>query len=54
MKPKGRVGMPTAFVLINSEIGAEEDVLKDLRKIENVEEAYVVVNLPSETGIRLP
>ncbi len=36
--------MPTAFVLINSEIGAEEDVLKDLRKIENVREAYVVVN----------
>ncbi len=36
--------MPTAFVLINSEIGAEEDVLKDLRKIENVQEAYVVVN----------
>jgi len=40
--------MPSAFVLINSEIGAEEDVLKDLRKIENVREAYVVVNLVPE------
>jgi hypothetical protein len=40
--------MPSAFVLINSEIGAEEEVLKDLRKIENVREAYVVVNLAPE------
>lgn len=39
--------MPTAFVLINSEIGSEEDVLEDLRKVENVQEAYVVVNLVS-------
>ncbi len=39
--------MPTAFVLINSEIGSEEDVLEDLRKVENVQEAYVVVNLAS-------
>lgn len=54
MKLKGRIGMPTAFVLINSEIGAEENVLKDLRKIENVEEAYVVVNLASKVDIRLP
>jgi DNA-binding Lrp family transcriptional regulator len=34
--------MPGAFVLINSEIGAEEDVLKELKKIRNVKEAYVV------------
>ncbi len=39
--------MATAFVLINSEIGAEEDVLKELRKMKGVEEAYVVVNLGS-------
>ena len=39
--------MPTAFVLINSEIGSEEDVLEDLRNVENVQEAYVVVNLAS-------
>lgn len=34
--------MPKAFVLINTEIGSEVDVLKDLRKIEGVEEAYAV------------
>jgi DNA-binding Lrp family transcriptional regulator len=34
--------MTVAFVLINSEIGAEEDVLKELKKIRNVKEAYVV------------
>ncbi|MEM2935812.1 MAG: Lrp/AsnC ligand binding domain-containing protein [Candidatus Bathyarchaeia archaeon] len=34
--------MPVAFVLINAEIGAESDVVKELRKIEGVEEAYTV------------
>ncbi|MEM3703062.1 MAG: Lrp/AsnC ligand binding domain-containing protein [Candidatus Bathyarchaeia archaeon] len=34
--------MPKAFVLINTEIGSEADVLKDLRKIEGVEEAFAV------------
>jgi DNA-binding Lrp family transcriptional regulator len=34
--------MPKAFVLINTEIGSEADVLKDLRKIEGVEEAHSV------------
>ncbi|MCS7113875.1 MAG: Lrp/AsnC ligand binding domain-containing protein [Nitrososphaerota archaeon] len=34
--------MPKAFVLINTEIGSEADVLKDLRKVEGVEEAYSV------------
>jgi DNA-binding Lrp family transcriptional regulator len=34
--------MPTAFVLINTEIGSEADVLKDLKKVEGVEEAYAV------------
>ena len=34
--------MPIAYVLINSEIGAEEEVLKELKKIKNVKEAYVV------------
>ena len=34
--------MPLAFVLINAEIGAEDDVLKTLTKISNVKEAYVV------------
>jgi DNA-binding Lrp family transcriptional regulator len=34
--------MPKAFVLINTEIGSETDVLKDLKKIEGVEEAFSV------------
>ena len=34
--------MPTAYVLINSEIGAEDVVLKELKKIKNVVEAYTV------------
>jgi len=34
--------MPVAFVLINAEIGAEAEVLQELRKIKNVKEAYVV------------
>lgn len=34
--------MPAAFVLINAEIGAEAEVLQELRKIKNVKEAYVV------------
>jgi len=34
--------MPIAFVLINAEIGSEEEVLKELKKVESVVEAYVV------------
>ncbi|MEM3874426.1 MAG: Lrp/AsnC ligand binding domain-containing protein [Candidatus Bathyarchaeia archaeon] len=34
--------MPKAYVLINTEIGSEADVLKDLRKIEGVEDAVSV------------
>ncbi|MEM1550973.1 MAG: Lrp/AsnC ligand binding domain-containing protein [Candidatus Bathyarchaeia archaeon] len=34
--------MPVAFVLINSEVGSEVEVLKELRKVEGVEEAYSV------------
>ncbi|MEM2875891.1 MAG: Lrp/AsnC ligand binding domain-containing protein [Candidatus Bathyarchaeia archaeon] len=34
--------MPTAFALINAEIGAEEDVLKALKNVEGVVEAYTV------------
>jgi DNA-binding Lrp family transcriptional regulator len=34
--------MPIAFVLINAEIGSEEKVLNELRKVEGVEEAYSV------------
>ena len=34
--------MPMAFVLINTEIGSESDVLKTLKKVEGVKEAYTV------------
>ena len=34
--------MPSAFVLINTEIGAEGEVLEALRKVEGVVEAYSV------------
>ena len=34
--------MPMAFVLINTEIGSESEVLGSLRKIDAVEEAYMV------------
>jgi DNA-binding Lrp family transcriptional regulator len=32
--------MPRAFVLINVESGSEDEVLRELKKIEGVEEAY--------------
>lgn len=32
--------MPRAFVLINVESGSEDEVLKELKGIEGVEEAY--------------
>lgn len=34
--------MTTAFVLLNTEIGSEADVLRELRKISNIEEALIV------------
>lgn len=34
--------MPIAFVLINTEIGSESEVLKVLKGVEGVEEAYSV------------
>jgi DNA-binding Lrp family transcriptional regulator len=35
-----RFEMPRAFVLINVESGSEDDVLKELKTVEGVEEAY--------------
>jgi DNA-binding Lrp family transcriptional regulator len=32
--------MPTAYVLLNTEIGAENQVLKALKKIEGIKEAH--------------
>ncbi len=34
--------MHTAFVLINSDIGSESDVLRELKKVEGVEEAFAL------------
>ena len=34
--------MPVAFVLINTESGSEGEVLRSLRRIEGVKEAYSV------------
>ncbi len=34
--------MPLAIVLINAEIGSEDEVVAELRKIGNVKESYVV------------
>jgi DNA-binding Lrp family transcriptional regulator len=34
--------MPMAFVLINAEIGSEEEVLNELNKVEGVVEAFIV------------
>lgn len=32
--------MPTAYVLLNTEIGAEAEVVQELKKLEGVESAY--------------
>lgn len=34
--------MPKAFVLINADLGAEEELVSELKKITNVAEVYVV------------
>jgi len=34
--------MPVAFIFINAEVGSEDEALKQLRKMENVKEAYAV------------
>ncbi len=34
--------MPLAFVLINAEIGSEDEVLQELRKMPSVKESYTV------------
>jgi len=48
--------MPTAFVLINSETGSEDEVIRALKKIDAVKEAYkvygvhdIVVKVESDT-----
>jgi DNA-binding Lrp family transcriptional regulator len=34
--------LPSAFVLINAEIGSEDEVLKQMKSLPNVKESYVV------------
>ncbi|HVP24315.1 MAG TPA: Lrp/AsnC ligand binding domain-containing protein [Conexivisphaerales archaeon] len=34
--------MPKAFVLINADLGSEEELVAELKKITNVTEVYVV------------
>ncbi len=36
------LGLPLAYVLINTEIGAEEEVLRQLKQMSSVREAYLV------------
>jgi len=52
--------MPTAWVLINTEVGSEADVLNDLKKVEEVQEAYatygvydVIARVKADTMNRL-
>jgi len=37
--------MPTAFVLVNAEIGFEEQVIQEIRKMDSVKDAYAVYGL---------
>lgn len=34
--------LPTAFVLINADLGSEDELVKQLKTIENVSEVYAV------------
>jgi DNA-binding Lrp family transcriptional regulator len=34
--------MPLAFVLVNAEVGSEDAVVEELRKVANVKESYAV------------
>ena len=37
------IGLPTAFVLINTEIGSESDVLKELKKADTMDKLKEIV-----------
>jgi DNA-binding Lrp family transcriptional regulator len=41
----GKPEMPTAFVLLNTELGSEQDVLNSLRHTDGVQEAYRLMGL---------
>ena len=38
----GGLFVPIAFVLMNTKVGSERDVLRELNKIEGIEEAFVL------------
>ncbi len=37
--------MPLAFVLVNAELGYEEDVIREIRKLPDVKEAHLVYGM---------
>jgi len=37
--------MPSAFVMINTEVGAEKEVLEQLRKLTDIKESYAVFGI---------
>jgi DNA-binding Lrp family transcriptional regulator len=37
--------MPTAFVMISTELGSEEQVVKDLNNLPHIKETYVVYGI---------
>ncbi len=52
--------MPTAYILLNTEIGAENQVLNALKKIDEIEEAHtlwgvydIIANVKAETMEKL-
>ena len=55
-----RLEMPRAFVLINVESGSEDEVLKELRTVEGVDESYfsygvydIITKIKAETMDKL-
>ena len=38
----GRIGLPSAIVLMNAEVGFETEVLKEVKKVEGVDDAWAV------------
>jgi DNA-binding Lrp family transcriptional regulator len=37
--------MPTAFVMINTELGSEKEVLDEIRKIDEIKESCIVYGI---------
>jgi DNA-binding Lrp family transcriptional regulator len=37
--------LPLAFVLVNAELGYEEDVIREIRKLSDVKEAHLVYGM---------